>query len=407
VIITKLIVSNVKGVKAIRIEPDGNMVVLSGRNGQGKTSVLDSIWLAISGAAAAKSSPSPLRHGEQSGYVEVHLGELVVRRTWSAGKTTKLTVKSGGVAQRSPQKLLDELIGALSFDPLAFDRLSGSAQRAMLLGLVELGFDPDELEARRLETFNRRTEVNRDVKRLEAQLAGLPAFVEDVPGEPVCVSDLLGTLERAQKVEAHVKRLERAARDAAAAVVAAKEWLVKAERVQREADQAYAALPEPRHDPAEIMERISNADAINLNVRNNKAWTQANLLATDARANALALTEQLSAIDAEKTDGLAKAQMPIEGLGFTADGVTYLGSPLEQVSGAERWRICVAIAMALNPTLKVLRITEGSLLDATSRALLEETVTQHGFQAWLEVVADEDGEGFQIEDGELVEVQAS
>ena len=49
--IIKLETENVKRIKTACIEPDGSMVVIGGRNGQGKSSALDSIAYAIGGKA--------------------------------------------------------------------------------------------------------------------------------------------------------------------------------------------------------------------------------------------------------------------------------------------------------------------------------------------------------------------
>ena len=94
--ITRLKAENVMRIRAIEIEPDGNMVVISGRNGQGKSSVLNAIWLAIQGAAASREVPDPVRHGEQEAFVEVTLGDLVVTRRWSSGRASRLEVKARG-----------------------------------------------------------------------------------------------------------------------------------------------------------------------------------------------------------------------------------------------------------------------------------------------------------------------
>jgi len=42
--IISLVAENVKKLVAVEIKPDGNLVEITGKNGQGKTSVLDSIW---------------------------------------------------------------------------------------------------------------------------------------------------------------------------------------------------------------------------------------------------------------------------------------------------------------------------------------------------------------------------
>ena len=43
--IVQLSIENVKCLKAVEIKPDGTLQVVTGRNAQGKTSVLDAIWL--------------------------------------------------------------------------------------------------------------------------------------------------------------------------------------------------------------------------------------------------------------------------------------------------------------------------------------------------------------------------
>ena len=91
--IIKLTASNVKRLRAVEITPDGTLQVVTGRNGQGKTSVLDAIWLALGGGSAARETVRPVRDGEDRASVTLDLGDLVVTRTWAKGKTA-LTVTS-------------------------------------------------------------------------------------------------------------------------------------------------------------------------------------------------------------------------------------------------------------------------------------------------------------------------
>ena len=82
--------------------------------------------------------------------------------------------------------------------------------------------------------------------------------------------------------------------------------------------------------------------------------------------------------------------------------VTFQGVPFSQASSAEQIRVSVAMAMAMNPRLRVLRIKDGSLLDDQALAALREQVAENDFQLWLEVVTTStEGGAVIIEDGKV------
>jgi hypothetical protein len=72
--------------------------------------------------------------------------------------------------------------------------------------------------------------------------------------------------------------------------------------------------------------------------------------------------------------------------------------PLEQASAAQQIRISAAIGLSLNPTLKVLRIYDGSLLDSDSMQALRDLADANEAQIIIERVGDDDAT-IAIEDG--------
>ena len=64
--IVKLEAENILRLNAVEITPDGRLVVIGGNNGHGKTSVLDSIMLAMNGKDS-KKHPVPLHKGADKG----------------------------------------------------------------------------------------------------------------------------------------------------------------------------------------------------------------------------------------------------------------------------------------------------------------------------------------------------
>lgn len=77
------------------------------------------------------------------------------------------------------------------------------------------------------------------------------------------------------------------------------------------------------------------------------------------------------------------------------------GVPFVQASAAERLKVSVAMAMALNPELRVICIRDASLLDDDSKRALMALAEEHDYQIWYEVVGDGGEVGVVIEDGEV------
>lgn len=103
----------------------------------------------------------------------------------------------------------------------------------------------------------------------------------------------------------------------------------------------------------------------------------------------------------EKAKQLQAAKYPVEGLGVDDDGVTFNGIPFSQASSAEQLRVSAAMALALNPKLRVILIRDGSLLDSEQGAALCKFAEENNCQVWLEQVSTDKAVGIVIEDGHL------
>ena len=148
-------------------------------------------------------------------------------------------------------------------------------------------------------------------------------------------------------------------------------------------------------------EKLTNVEATNQSVRNNQEYLKTKGKINELNTESTGLTKKIEAIDTEKDKMLKEAKFPISGLGFDDDGVTFGGIPFKQCSSAEQLKVSVAMAMALNPNLRVIRITDGSLLDTDNLALIKAMAQDKDFQIWIEQVSDSGKVGVYIEDGEV------
>lgn len=298
-------------------------------------------------------------------------------------------------------------------------------QRA-LLGRV-LGVDTTELDQKRKDVFERRTEINRQYAALKAQLDAAP-YHEDAPDSEIAITDLSQSIELATSLS----------RDAEKAAAAVREWQRTIERgeiaieetkkrieqlevelqgsrqklVDMEAKmvQCRAAAEQAQVEAGKLRNTVPDTDAIkrrlaeiedeNRKVRENRRHDELKAQAADAWKEASALTGELAAIDDEKEQRIAAAKFPVSRLGLTETGVTVDGIPFEQCSTAQKLRVSVAIALSLNPKVRVILVREGSLLDSDSLKTLTRIAEEQDAQVWLEKVAETgDGVGILIEDG--------
>ena len=413
--IINLQAENIKRLKAVEITPDGNVIVVSGRNGAGKTSVLDSIWLALGGGPAAKGTTQPIREGQGSAEVRLDLGDLVVTRSWKGDKTTLKVENGAGAKFDKPQTMLDSLIGRLSFDPLEFAHQDEKSQLKTLMELVELPFDPDELAARRKELFDTRTDTNRELSSLKARSGAMMPFDPDCPTTEISAADIVAEIEAAQKhnetvkaarnyvsqVDDAIEAADKRVADLAAQLRAAEAVLSEAYDQVATATADLGKLAAPI-DITVLTEKLGSVETINRQIREQKSRVALDYDLATLTERSESLTEQIELIDTEKEKAIASAAFPLDGLSFNDLGVLFGGVPFQQCSAGEQLRVSVALAMAVNPTIRVIRITDGSLLDSTNMTLIAQMADENDYQVWIERVDESGVVGIYIEDGEVV-----
>lgn len=426
--ITSLQVENVKRLKAVEIKPDGSLVIVGGKNGAGKSSVLDSIAYAIGGKDLCPTMP--IRKGEENAVVRVTLDDLVIERTWTPKGSYLKVTNAAGFKTPSPQALLDALVGRLTFDPLAFARLSDTAegrrkQAAILREVYGLDFSEEEQKSKM--AFDERTGLNRDLKAEQARLAGTPKV--EAPDEEISISDAIGELEAARKrnadgnaigTEIQTATSTRTATNETLAVErkrvtglecqlkAAKDAVAKTEKKITDQDAAIETLARRQAefqftDAAPLEKKVADAETTNSNVRQNRERSKLSARVKNLEEKVAAQTAIIEDCESTKQMKLSEAQFPIEGLSVDSDGVTLSGVPLDQASQAEQLRLSVAIGLAQNPKLKVLLIRDGSLLDENGLKLIGEAAEKSEAQVWIERVTnggvEEGAVSVVIEDG--------
>jgi len=405
--IVRLVVRNMMKLKAVLINPLGNIVVLGGKNGQGKSCVLNAIEYAFAGKNAI--CDQPIRSGEKKAFVEVTLEDLIIKRIFTESGSVVTVTSLEGAKYPSPQAMLDKMYNALCFDPLKFSRMDSKKQLETLKALV--GLDFSEQDAERKHLFDERSIVNREVKILRDRLDEMEEHT-DIPQKLIDVAALALKLEDATALntfnartreevafkEREIIRYEKEI-EVLEAELNEKRMILK-DQIEVEYRRAHAEAQKLNDiDTATLHAQISGAASVNHKITENRAFVEIGTQLEAKSKESVSLGAKMNAIDTKKTEALSKAEFPVPGLSFAEETVLLNDIPLSQASSAELLRVSVAMGLKMNPELNVMLCRDASLLDDDSKKIMAEMAEEADAQIWEEVV----GEGGEcqiiIEDG--------
>lgn len=200
--ITRLRITNFRGIAALEHDVPRNGVVAKGSNGKGKTSILKAIRAALAGNDIG---PDAIRNGADKAEILVDLDNVQVRRaiTKKGGGLMVTQDLGGGVRGTiaSPQAYLTNLLGTAPLDPLDLFLAKPKDRRSKILAALPVtvteqqlrawvpelpdGFDCsghglEVLERLRKAHYDARTEANAAAKKAKADADRAEAMAGDL-----------------------------------------------------------------------------------------------------------------------------------------------------------------------------------------------------------------------------------
>jgi len=404
--IIKLIAENFKILKAIEIEPgNNNTIIITGKNGAGKTSVLDAIAIAMAGKRAIKELKKAIREGEDKAFVTIETEKYIITRKWTQNDSGTLVVKDNeGRTYPSPQAFLDKIIGELTFDPLEFSLSKPQDQRQILINLIGQADTLAKLDDKRQITYDKRTDANRELKSLSARLDGLqkpdPSLENQTKKD---MNELMKKLQDANKINTDAENIKVKIAQTERQVREAEELIAINKKYVDDLKDALKNTHVP--DIAVVNQEFEEAMSLNKQIDEAQKYYELKNEGKKILSQCEQFRDTIDNIDNQKKQILSEANFPITGLGFNEDGITFNDIPFQQCALSEQLKVSIAIAMATNPEFRVIRITDASLLDSDNLKIIQEMADKHDFQVWLEIVSDGQSEiGICIEEGEITSI---
>lgn len=403
--ITSLQLENVKRVRAVALQPtESGLTILGGRNGQGKTSVLDAIAWALGGDRYRPTDAQ--REGSMlPPDIKLTLSNgLIVERK---GKNSALTV-TDPEGKRYGQKLLDAFVGTFAIDLPKFLQASDRDKADALLKIIGVGPQLAELDHRIAQTYSERHTIGQIADQKDKAARELP-FVDGLPEVPVSASDLIRQqqdilLRNAENARKRAKKAELEARRQD--IIRQLDNLL-AEQRQVEEDLILAnrdALDLLDESTAELEEHIRRIDETNAAIRQNDKKRQAEREAKDYFAQYDHLTDQLESMRQARRDLLQNAALPLPGLTVEDGRLLLNGHPWDCMSSAEQLVVGTAIARAMQPKCGFVLLDKLEQLDVDTLREFSSWLTREGLQAIATRVSTGAECSVIIEDGEILPV---
>ena len=228
--ISKIKIKNLFGIAEQEI--GGKSIELSGKNGAGKTSVIDAIRFALTNRSDRKYI---IRKGENEGeiYVETDTG-LTIDRKARAARGDYKSIKENGREIGSPESFLQGLFVPLQLEPMQFIQMSEKEQNAVILDMIHFDWNletikrwfgeivPDvnyeqnilsvlnDIQAENGYYFQTRQNLNRDIRSKKAIIEdigrSLPAGSDGAKWEHENIGDLYTQIERIRKNNSDIEK---------------------------------------------------------------------------------------------------------------------------------------------------------------------------------------------------------
>lgn len=434
--VSHISISNILGLQELDIEP-GQITLIEGANGQGKTSILESIKAALKTGHDA----TLLRTGAEQGEIVLVLdnGTSITKKVTEKSSTTEIRDANGKKVAR-PAEALQKLVDMMSINPVDFllappkDRvrvllesmpLKADVEKLQQITGIPVTFDAGKVHALDAITvvhknvYDERTGTNRAVKEKDNTINQLRHSLPDLPegietGDETELSARKDALvkSKGETFEAINKRLaEMDAKDNAELATLREETQrqideikaaaqVKADEIKaRIADQNTRATNKKAELEKKLAEDLAPIEAQLLAIRNNRDIAAKRAQAMDTIAK---MEEELTTLQdaaAKQTKALADledyklkliSELPIPGL-VVQDGEIYRnGVHFDRLNTAQQVMIAVEIAKLRAGELGIVCVDRMEMLDKNTFEMFEESARESGLQMFVTRVTDEE-----------------
>lgn len=451
--ISKLEFHNFLGIKEVKINT-GKVNIIKGRNGVGKTSILEAIEKTLSNN---NRRVNLINETGQKAELVIELDNgLEVQRNITP-KKDYLTIKKDGFTKNAPQTLLNKLVGQFSFNPIDFIKEKPKNQAEILLNLVDIKVTPDlakswagnitlppidynqhglkVIENLYKAFYDKRRYANGELKTIEHQYTTeISKIPNNFDAEKYRHNTLLEKYEALKDAQNHNQKIDKAKHkiteielvigekelEKTALVNSANSRISKMEAeiqrlrdaIQNEQKSKDGVITTFNTQMLELRETLTRGnaylqkseymDTMELEKEVEEFEEKKKLVEVYDRAGELEMKmnqvrEEVSELDSlvktlknKPAELVVKASLPIDGLTFENDQVTIKSRPIGDLSSAEKILLALNIARATARDLKVICIDGIEAIVGENRKLFLDEIENDDFQYFITQAVDQE-----------------
>lgn len=401
-------ISNIMGTKQASFRP-GSLTIISGRNGEGKTSLITALLRSFDGG----HDPSLLRKGAKLGEILLTLDDGTTIKVRITEKSTTYEIKdAAGNEVKAPRSYIEQLGDSLSVDPSKFVIAKQKDLAAALLEVMPVTFEPEEIaeavgdaaaerdvpmdlerfEAYRKEIYEARTAENRLVRDAEGMIRQLSQSLpeDDKTDWAKRTQELRDLLQEARQArDAEIATISREEQESIDAIRQQAERLIEEARKEArqkrsekdaEFEPTLAKINAALGESEERMRAKDKAEGLRRSIEEFRDRKE------KADRSAMNLTRAIERLDELKAEKLAS--LPIPGLVVMDGKVLFENVPFERVNLAKRIDIAFQIAALRAKDLPFMVLDEAENMDSTTWEAFKEAAANSGFQVVAARVSD-------------------
>lgn len=429
-------VDGLRKLTAIEMEfAEKGLIQIRGKNGQGKTSILDSFEILLKGAKHIEDDM--ITHDRKKAEIIGIIGDYEIKRVITA-KSNRIEVKhkdEGAMAR--PQEFLDTLINELTFNPRPFLNKTPEQKLRFMMDFLDIDFtavdgkiknaEEERLVVGRLikrygdlkpvpktervsissliQQKNDRLEENRRLKKeydeeRDRKLKDIRDFNE---AQKKYKNNIDITQKRLADLDKEKKRLEKELEEVLVEHKQTSDLLVTSPQPEPEKSEEIKLEMPDLPDTFDIDEQIQQAEETNLQAAEYETYCGKKKEKTEEEAKYQAYTDKLETFRNAKKMILRNAKIPIEGLEIREDGVYYNGIQSENWAESDALKISSKLCLAMKPKLQALFLDEGECFDSDSIEELKNWAEDNDLQFFLTIVDSSENKSadniFYIVDG--------